>query len=133
MMKFRAIPVFAAAAMLSLAACGGSGEGEAETGDTTAVENAAPEAPPAMGPDTLAPAMGTDTGTLSSLVNQLPTPPGALVPQGPVVNLTEQEAVARVARTCTCRGRASGVSTWSDGSSRTGPSTITPTPAAATS
>jgi len=62
MMKLRAIPVFAAAAMLSLAACGGSGEGEAETGDTTAVENAVPVAPPAMGPDTMAPAMGADTG-----------------------------------------------------------------------
>ena len=71
-MKFRAIPVFAAAAMLSLAACGGSGEGEAgTTGDTTAVENAVPVAPPAMGPDTMAP-MGTDTAMAGMSHDSMP-------------------------------------------------------------
>ncbi len=71
-MKFRAIPAFAAVALLSLAACGGSGEGEAETGDTTAVENAVPVAPPAMGPDTMAPAMGADSGMAGMSHDSMP-------------------------------------------------------------
>jgi len=77
-MKARTLTVFAAAALVSLAACGGGDEGEGTTGDTTAVETAAPVAPPAVDTSMVAPvpapmdttggamgdtagAMGTDT------------------------------------------------------------------------
>lgn len=60
-MKARMLTVFAAAALVSLAACGGGDEGEGTTGDTTAVETAAPVAPPAVDTSMVAPTTPMDT------------------------------------------------------------------------
>jgi len=64
-MKARTLSLFALAAIVSLAACGGDDEGEGTTGDTTAVETAVPVAPPAVDTSMVAPmdttAMPADT------------------------------------------------------------------------
>lgn len=60
-MKARTLSVFAAAALVSLAACGGGDEGEGAAGDTTAVETAAPVAPPAVDTSMVAPPAPMDT------------------------------------------------------------------------
>ncbi|MFC3713173.1 hypothetical protein ACFOMD_11355 [Sphingoaurantiacus capsulatus] len=69
-----AIPMIAVAATLGLTACGGGGEADTSTAETTATD-------PGLAPDPATDAMATDTGTMTG-------DPGAMTTDAPVAPVT---------------------------------------------
>ncbi len=69
-----AIPMIAVAATLGLTACGGGGEADTSTAETTATD-------PGLAPDAATDTMATDTGTMTA-------DPGAMTTDAPVAPVT---------------------------------------------